>query len=95
MAITRRQVVLGGVAAATVSGLGACRRDDSGGGDTAADAGSDLDERYDVCVIGSGFAGTFLALRTADAGLRTIVVEAGSQRGDREFADDPARAFRF
>ena len=87
--------MLGGVAAATVGGLGACRRDDSGGGDTAADAGSDLDERYDVCVIGSGFAGTFLALRTADAGLRTIVVEAGSQRGDREFADDPARAFRF
>jgi choline dehydrogenase-like flavoprotein len=36
------------VAAATVGGLGACRRDDSGGGDTAAAAGSELDERGGV-----------------------------------------------
>jgi choline dehydrogenase-like flavoprotein len=95
VAITRRQVVLGGVAAAAFGGLTSCRRDDPGGGDAAAAPGPDLDERYDVCVIGSGFAGTFLALRTAEAGLRTIVVEAGSQRGEHAFADDPARAFRF
>ncbi len=35
------------------------------------------DERYDICVIGSGFAGVFLALRTAARGLRTLVIEAG------------------
>ncbi|MCP4203893.1 MAG: GMC family oxidoreductase [bacterium] len=34
-------------------------------------------EPWDVCVIGSGFAGMHLALRTADAGLNTIIVEAG------------------
>ena len=55
----------------------------------------ELDEHYDVCVIGSGFAGIFLALQTAEAGLRTLVVEAGSERGQRAFGDDPARAFRF
>ncbi len=33
---------------------------------------------YDVCIVGSGFAGTTAALRTVAAGLRTVVVEAGS-----------------
>jgi len=35
------------------------------------------DQRYDLCVIGSGFAGVFLALRTAAHGLSTLVLEAG------------------
>ncbi len=35
-------------------------------------------ERYDLCIIGSGFAGTFLGLRAVGYGLRTVIVEAGS-----------------
>ena len=42
---------------------------------------ADPDE-CDVCVIGSGFAGTHLALRTAAAGLSTLVVEAGATGRD-------------
>jgi len=34
---------------------------------------------YDLCVIGSGFAGVHLALRAAAAGLQTIVIEPGSE----------------
>jgi glucose dehydrogenase len=35
----------------------------------------------DVCVVGSGFAGTYLALRLVERGLRTVVVEAGPELG--------------
>ena len=35
---------------------------------------------FDVCVIGSGFAGTHLALEVARAGHRVAVIEAGSRR---------------
>lgn len=31
----------------------------------------------DVCILGSGFAGTFLALRLAELGVRSVVLEAG------------------
>lgn len=40
---------------------------------------------YDVCVIGSGFAGAFLGLRLAEQGVRTVVIEAGA----RLTANDP------
>jgi choline dehydrogenase-like flavoprotein len=38
---------------------------------------------FDLCIIGSGFAGTFLGLEAARAGLATVILEAGpeSKRG--------------
>lgn len=36
---------------------------------------------HDVCIIGSGFAGTFLGLRLVERGVRTVIIEAGSQPG--------------
>lgn len=33
---------------------------------------------FDLCIIGSGFAGTYLGLETARAGLATVILEAGS-----------------
>lgn len=32
---------------------------------------------YDVCIVGSGFAGTFLGLRLVERGVKTVIVEAG------------------
>lgn len=66
--LTRRELLVGGAAAlaATVAGCG---------------AGSDA-EVHDLCIIGSGFAGAFLALRAVDGGLRTLLVEAGTRQGD-------------
>ncbi len=37
------------------------------------------ERRWDVCIIGSGFAGTFLGLRTAAGGLDTVILEAGTK----------------
>ncbi len=34
---------------------------------------------HDVCIIGSGFAGTYLGLRLAERGINTIIVEAGGE----------------
>ena len=39
--------------------------------------GCRLRPEYDVCVIGSGFAGTYLALELVKSGLETVLVEAG------------------
>ena len=38
---------------------------------------------YDICVIGSGFAGTCLALEAVEAGWRTVIIEAGAKRDKR------------
>ncbi len=66
MPVTRRQLLVGATSLAAVSALG-CSRD------------PDLDaESFDVCVIGSGFAGTLLARRTVANGLKTVMIEAGS-----------------
>lgn len=34
---------------------------------------------FDLCIIGSGFAGTFLGLEAARAGLSTVILEAGAE----------------
>jgi choline dehydrogenase-like flavoprotein len=38
---------------------------------------ADLDQHYDVCIIGSGAGGSTVAAIAAQAGLRVIIVEAG------------------
>ena len=58
MVSTRREFLAGGISTALSYSLFGCR-------------GS---IPYDVCVIGSGFAGTFLALKMVEHGLRTIMV---------------------
>ena len=37
----------------------------------------DSPEPFDVCIIGSGFVGTILGTRLAEAGVRTLVLESG------------------
>ena len=78
MSLTRRQFVTGGIGATAASVL-ACR-----GGDA-----SPIEGEYDLLVIGSSFAGLPIALRAAQRGLRTLVVEAGGFPG-RWFAGEPA-----
>ncbi|UCF20470.1 MAG: GMC family oxidoreductase [Gemmatimonadota bacterium] len=41
-------------------------------------AALDRAEPYDVCVIGSGPAGTILATRLAEQGVRTVIIESGN-----------------
>lgn len=53
------------------AGALACGR--TPGGERAAD--------FDVCIIGSGFAGTFLGLRLVERGIRTVMLEAGPWLG--------------
>jgi choline dehydrogenase-like flavoprotein len=48
---------------------GALARSRVPGAEAAAD--------FDVCIIGSGFAGTFLGLRLVQRGIRTVILEAG------------------
>ena len=68
---TRRQLLVGGAAAVAgqVLGVSGCGRE----------ATYDLSATYDLCVIGSGFAGIPLALRTIEHGMTTIVIEAGRE----------------
>ena len=82
MAITRRDFLVGSGALAAASALG-CR----------ADRGSD--DPYDLCIIGSGFAGTFLGLRAVDHGLRTVIVEAGASPERITSPESLEASFRF
>lgn len=78
--LTRRRVL--GATAALAAGrfLGCDRwRRDSGAG-----------RLFDVCIVGSGFAGLYLALPLVERGLRVIVLEAGGFTPRRE--DSPGRA---
>ena len=67
---TRREFLAGGISTALSYSLLGCR------GRTAQEAGL-----YDACVIGSGFAGTYLALTLVSHGVRTIMLEAGAADG--------------
>ncbi|MEO7271759.1 MAG: hypothetical protein ABIX28_06635 [Vicinamibacterales bacterium] len=44
-------------------------------------AGVAAAEDFDICIIGSGFAGTFLGLRLVERGIRTVMIEAGPWLG--------------
>ncbi|MEZ5332706.1 MAG: GMC family oxidoreductase [Thermoanaerobaculia bacterium] len=70
MPLTRREL-LGGGAALALTGLYRCGRFAAG----------EVGGPYDVVVLGSGFAGTHLALVTAAAGLETALVEASPEKG--------------
>ena len=48
---------------------------------------------FDLCIIGSGFAGTFLGLEAARAGLATVILEAGAEDGPEP--QGPDGNFRF
>lgn len=78
---TRREVLAGGIATAAASLFPGCNRSETGFG--GAEIGP-----FDVCVIGSGFAGTHLALELVAAGYRTVIVEAGS-----DLPSDTSRSF--
>ena len=72
MRISRRQLLLGGAATVGAHALGI------GGCAPPREAAIQRSyESYDLCVVGSGFAGIHLALRAVQHGLKTIVIEAG------------------
>ncbi len=80
MGFTRRDFLIGSGAVLASSAVG-CAPDDSS---------------YDLCIIGSGFAGTFLGLRAVQHGLRTVIVEAGSspEKGGSPESLEPSFRFR-
>ncbi|MDA8017009.1 MAG: GMC family oxidoreductase [Thermoanaerobaculia bacterium] len=59
--LTRRRFLTGSAALGLGAGLAGCR----------------FRPEFDVCVIGSGFAGTYLALELVQHGIETALVEAG------------------
>ena len=67
MSLTRRRFLIGCGAALASSTL-ACRSDDPG-------------PVHDVCIVGSGFAGTYLGLRLVERGFDVAVIEAGDRPG--------------
>jgi len=48
---------------------------------------------HDVCIVGSGFAGVFLGLSLAGAGVRTVIVEAGPSLGSGDHPDGAVGLF--
>lgn len=48
---------------------------------------------HSVCIVGSGFAGTFLGLHLADRGIDTVIVEAGGALQPHEALDGDVRLF--
>lgn len=60
---------------------------------SAAEAGAPARRTYDVCVVGSGFAGAYLALRLVEQGVDTVLVEAGPADGSPEREDRDGGAF--
>ncbi|MFQ5524664.1 MAG: GMC oxidoreductase [Thermoanaerobaculia bacterium] len=86
MALTRRQFLIDSslVLGASATGvLGGCKTSGPPAG------------RYDVCIIGSGFAGTFLGLSAIDQGLHTVIVEAGMKPRREGTVGTLAEAFKF
>jgi len=63
---SRREFLRGGAAALVGGALGCAEGPPRGAAPP-----------YDVCVVGSGFAGLFLGQRLVDGGARTIILEAG------------------
>ena len=70
MPVDRRTFLIGAASAATLPGL-------LGVGGDKPKPDPIPSGPFDICVIGSGFAGLPLAIQTARAGMKTVVVEAG------------------
>ncbi len=81
--LTRRRFV--GGSALLLGGLAGC--------DGGPFGRSKLRDEFDVCVIGSGFAGTMLARRLVDRGLHTVLLEAASSRKDLQTEEGRAGEF--
>ncbi|MCP4205174.1 MAG: GMC family oxidoreductase [bacterium] len=82
MAITRRDFLVGTGAALASTAVG-------------CNGTSTLAGEYDLCIIGSGFAGTYLGLRAVDSGLRTVIVEAGSRPRRGGSLESLEESFKF
>ncbi len=85
MRFSRREFLAQSLAAAALSAVQAR---------ASAEPGDPTARRFDVCIIGSGFAGTLLGLQTAAAGLRTVVVEAATLPDDSGRGESVANSFR-
>ncbi len=85
MTITRRKFL--GETALALGGLAGCGRERSY-------EKPRLRDEYDVCIVGSGFAGTLLGLRLVERKLQTIIIEAGRLKSDDTTSPDLAKEFR-
>jgi cholesterol oxidase len=56
---------------------------------------NDLNQDFDVAIIGSGFGGSVAALRLTQKGYRVVVIEAGARFADHQFAKNSFDLKRF
>jgi choline dehydrogenase-like flavoprotein len=85
MTVTRREFVRAGLSAVGLVGMGGI----------PLVRAAETDALYDLCVIGSGFAGIYIALNAASAGLKTIVIEAAPYGGEGQPLIDIRSAFDY
>jgi len=85
MIVTRREFLRAGLSTAGLVGMGSI----------PLVRAADTDALYDLCVIGSGFAGIYIALNAASAGLKTIVIEAAPYGGPGQPLKDIRSAFDY
>ena len=60
---------------------------------TGSELRRDVEERPDVCVVGSGAGGAVVAATLAQRGLKVVVLEEGGRFGRADFRMDEAYAY--